>query len=926
MLERLPVRRHVRRLAALALAAVALAAMPQGPAPTAAQTTGLVDEDLVDLQAQFAQGQFQRTAVNSGIVPGSPPPFADRDGTLQLPPVGFLRSWDVGAPALPQALAAMGVTTLGNRIYTVGGATAATGDAFTNAVYWATINQQTGAPSPHGLTEATKPPGSSITQSMPWSNAPRPWTGPFPPDPPSRGAPHEQIGARRGPAVASFRTGGASDYIYSIGGTFVVQDDLCGTTLTSPAVQVGAVNSTSGDIAWSADPQGATYLPSQDLPAFESWDNPSFVSPPNASFGVEGATASVVTTGGGATYLYVIGGLVTYVDGVSLQTMATPAVFYTRLNPTTGALEDPTPGDGVARVWARADNVPLNLTLTDPSTAPNPGELGIYNHTAIVSQAVVGQGTGTTTSGAIFVTGGFTEVSGPSGDRGVNSFVYRAIVNDDGTLRWETDLFPPYGDETGVQTEGQGRADVAGFAFASKLYVIGGRPGEADGDAPLGTITTAVHNDRLDLLPLFNDGGNPTYFTGGQGPNVLANPVYRHGAAVVPATPPPGATQVQNAAWGYALGGFTANNQPTDTIYIGRIGGTAETESARRIPDGWYYSPFYNIRLDRGTTNETEARIVSVRWFSGVERGANPNADLRVEFRRTKLLPCNAAAFQNSPWVALDGNPDPARFSRNGNSAHEVLLRTVYPTEDFNASCMQFRVYMTQNGSSAQGVPNPPGDATQSPRLFRLAIQKIKPGSPDLRIAGFNIGPDESGRISTFDLRITNLNGNLLNTAAVERGQFPVVLCVAYAPLNQPPPTLNVPTLPITNDPEDDDRVNCAPIYRWVDPSETAPGQIFSLNNNWEVNFANVPHLPPGSVVDEPLPSNPLGEPRAAFAVRGHYAVAALIDPFNLVPEGGLGKANNRGESPGSNEPLIRRFPITEAGFAGKTSLPMVRR
>lgn len=891
--------------------------MPQGPAPAVAQTTGLVDEDLVDLQSQFASGQFQRTTVNGGTVTGNA--FDDRDGMLQLAPVGFLRPWDVLTPGLPQPLAAMGVTTIGNRLYTVGGATSASGDAFTDAVYWTTINQQTGAPSNHNLAEGTKPPGSFIVDAA-WINDPLPAAAAFTDSDsaPYPDCPGELIRARRGPAVASFITGTGTDYIYSIGGAFAPPPpSICtGNVLTSPVVQIGRVTAANGDITWSSgNDQRANYLPSQNLPNFENWDEPFYISLPEESYGVEGATASVVTTSGG-TYLYVIGGLVTYLDVLGLQTMVTPAVFYTKLNPNTGALQDPNPNDNVSGVWARADNVPLHY-VTNPAQLQPPGELGIYNHTAIVSQGADGRS-------AIYVIGGFTQRPGLGSDRDANPFVFRAIVNDDGTLRWETDLYPPYDDEEGVTTEGAGRADVAGFVFANKLYVIGGRPGEAAGDAPLGTVTMAVHNDQLDLLPLFQDDvGTPTYFSGNQGPQVLS-PVYGHGAAVVSATPPPGATEVLNAAWGYAIGGYRMVNnslQPTDIIYRGAIGGPQETADARRVPDGWYYSPFYNIRLNQGTEDESEARIVSVRWFSGIDRSSgNPNADLRIEFRRTKLQPCNAAAFEGSQWVALDGDSATAFYSKAGNSAHEIKLQDIFYNEDFSASCMQFRVYMTQNGST-NGVPNPSGAPTQSPQLFRLAIQKIKPGDPDLYLTRFNIGPDESGRIATFDLRITNLNGTVLNTVPVTDGQFPVVLCVAYSETDPNVP-LTLPTLPITDD--TDDRVDCAPIYRWIDPSETVPGQEFILNgqpnsNVWQVNYPNWPHLPSGLRVDGVI--SPV---QLAFAKPGHYAVAALIDPYNEVLEGGQGKANNRGENLNNGQPLIRRFTITEEGFISKTYMPVI--
>lgn len=904
MLERLPVRRHARRFALLALVATVLSALPGLPAVAQGSTT----QPLDDTQVDFARGTVQRTSVSSGVVGGDPKPFPDQDGTLELAPVGVLQQWQTSTSDLPVPLAAMGVTTIGNRLYTVAGATgAAANEAFTDAVYWTTIEQQTGS-----FAQTTAPAGAQQVNPV-WVNDKLPQAAAYmtPAPNPSGNCDAELITGRRAPAVASFVTGTGTNFIYVVGGAFNLSSNCGQGSLTSPAVQIGSVNATSGDITWTgANDLQTKYLPTQNLPGLENWTTPTYVGLGAESFGVEGATASVVTTGSGQTYLYVIGGLVTYDAGNGKEALVTPAVYYTKLNATTGALESPLnspPPSGTP--WARGPNVPLNTVQSDPLSAPPPGELGIYNHTAIVSRAVVGSGTGTVVRSAIYVTGGFTEI--PGGTLTANPVVYRATVADDGSLTWSTTLDPARPNQR-INTDGEPRGYTAGFAYSNKLYILGGVGDSDPATAPLGSISIGVHDDRLSMLPLFGDSSSPVYFTGATGSSI--DPVYSLGAAVVPAAPLDNQTTVENAAWGYAIGGFAANDQPTAAIFRGKIGGSAETSETRRIPDGWYYSRFHNIRFE---TENTEAKILSVRWFSGIDRSANSSADLRLEFQRTKLLPCNEAAFATSTWVALDGDSGTGFSSKDG--FNEVKLRDIFPTEDFSASCFRYRVYMTQNGNAQDGTPNPAANGNVSPRLFSINVEKIKPGDPDLKLEAFEIGPDADGRISTFNLQIKNLNDNLLNTVAVpaSSNQFPIVLCVAYS-ATDPNVALTLPTLPITNDPNN--RVDCAPLYRFIDPSETTPGQVFSLNDQWDVNYDNVVHIP-NRGQDDRLP-NVL----EAFATPGHYAVAALIDPYNSVLEGGEAKTNNRGENLNSGQPLIRRFTITEAGFVSKVYLPVVSR
>ncbi|NTU79808.1 MAG: hypothetical protein HGA45_10465 [Chloroflexales bacterium] len=892
MLERLPVRRHVRRLSLLALALMLLTALSGMAIPVVA---AVIPKSLDNTQADFAQGDFQRTAISAGTSDAVP---LDEDGTLQLAAVGQLRKWDVILPDLPVPLGYAGVTTIGKRLYTVAGATSGTGQQFTNSVFWATVDQQSGSFQNHGLT--VDPPEYDLADDV-WINDPLPRVEAFMSSAPKAECTTEKILSRRGPAVASFVTGTGTDYIYVIGGGFVPSfTPLCDRSiLASPAVQVGAVNTTSGDITWSKDAeQQNNYLPSPNLPRLddETWETATHIGLEAESLGVEGAAAVIMRTSNGTAYLYVIGGVSAYVDDNGSGSLVTPAVFYTRLNPSTGGFVNPVGGSGTP--WARAANVPLNVVY---GSATLPGDIGIYNHTAIVSRATVGAGTGTTIKEAIYVTGGF--ITRPSAPSAANSFVFRATFTNEatGAIEWKTALNPPRTEN--VSTDGQGRGGAAGFAYGSKLYVIGGVPNGTGGTAPLGTITSGVHDDNMNMLPLFGSTQSPEYFVGGTGAAVIdPNPTYGLGAGVIPATARPGET-LQHTAWGYAVGGFGQNGAATERIFRGKIGGPGETDATKRAPEGWYYSRFFDIQLDGDGGTRTEARVVSINWYTDIDRASNTNADLYIEFRRTKLAPCNEAAFANSEWQRLDGNvADQSFYSLSGTQQNRVLLSDIISTpSERNARCLQYRVYMTQNGSTG-GVPNPPGNNALTPRLFKVEVETTKPGDTDLKLAAFEIGANSNGQFSssTFDLRIINLNNTVADTVEVPGGNFPVVLCVAFSETDPNVP-LTVPTLPITGD---DDRVDCAPVYRFVDAAATTPNVPFALTSEWDANYDNVVE---GRSQDERLTN--ISE---AFTKKGYYAVAALIDPYNAVLEGGLAKANNRGENlTADGQPLIRRFQIT---------------
>ena len=905
MLARLPMRRYVRRLSLLTIAVALIALLPSLYRPAQASINTRI---LDDTQADFSKGNFQRTAISSGPSPTLPEFLNnDADGYIQLAAVGSLKPWTRAAQTLPEPLSSFGVTTIRNRLYTVAGAVDSQVKSISDAVYWTKVDQTNGTFLNHGFTEATKPVSSTITNPL-WVNDPLTSVRAFMNSAPATAPPScatENIQGRRAPAVASLTTDSGTDYIYSIGGAFQPNSACSSNPITSPVVQIGSVTATTGDIAWSSNPDN--YLPSPDVRVFDTLT----VGTGAYAFGVAGATATIMHTRNGDAYLYVIGGMISNVY-VTLNTsngsMITPAVFYTRVNTTTGALQHPTDTTSLTP-WARTVDVPVPGTDT-----------GIFNHTAMVSRATVDTSTGGTTSQeAIYVTGGYTKYAG-NVSTAANAAVYRATADEaTGAITWVTALNPPI--DTNVSMDIP-RGESAGFAYGSKLYIIGGRPNYTG--APLATISTGVHDDNLNMLPLFGSA-TPEYFTGGVGAaDVIASAdaVYGLSAAVIPSLPAQGATKPANAAWGYALGGnTTASGSLTSQIYFGGIGGENETASATRAPEGWYYSQVHDIRIKLSNDTEDKAKVLAFIWNAQVDRtlGKNPTADLHIEFRRTENLPCNDTAFYgpNTEWQSLDGDSTTSFYSLGGIQTNRFDFTKAFATSPPTATCFQYRVFMTQNGSNA-GMPITPGDRSVTPKLFKVALETSEAFDADLQINAFEIGPNAQGQIETFSLKIMNLNGVPLYTA-LPNSDFPVVLCVAYS-ATDPNVALTVPTLPAKPLSTSNPRLECAPVWRNIPKAWAKPSEVLWLNSDigWQTNRDNVD--PGAPKTDDPI--NVL----KAFNTPGYYAVAAIIDPFGLVPEGGGGKANNCGENLNGGQPLIRRFQIKaikpDTAFPAPVTLP----
>lgn len=872
-MARLNTRRSFRALALLCIAVALIAAFPAYR--SGAQTASEI-QTLDDTQPQFTRGVFQRIALSPDLNPVSSVP-ADQRGALQLAPIGALKPWERDSITLPNPSADAGVVTIGNRLYVIGGDVG--GDA-TNAVLWANVNQILG-----NITQHTVPQGDPRYVNANWVNDPLP-AGPL--------APRclASLSKRTRVAAAALTTGPNTGFIYVVGGLATEAKDNCDANveLTSATVNIGAV-SADGEIVWST----AAALPSD--PSLDLG---------NAVRGVQAATATVVRTSSGKSFLYVIGGLSTYSTALGdvVNSSVEKSVYRAEINTSTGALG----------AWVRD----VVAGTSDPESVPlAPDAQGIYDHTAThVTSTAVTQA-GTTVTDGIVIAGGYTQLQ----EGGRNPFVYRATINPaDGDLIWDA---KPSTDNNDV-TLGQGAlTDIVGLGYNNKLYMIGGKEGP-DNTTTRDWALTASFDDALNIQPI---PGLPQYFIG-SGTSVL-QPEGRRGdagAAIMDALPPadnPTDTTL-GTAWALVVGGNDQNGAPTTSIFRGRLGGDEALANSDRISDGWYYSSAFNVTFAQAGGLAKNARVLSIRWAAEVNRGANTNADMIVQFRKTLRsdpnCPNDSVFGANDPWFTLDADTGTGFFSKT-STANEpfntVTLKDAFGSADFVATCFQYRVRFIQNGLDANSQPIVAADPKVSPKLFSMNIEKVVAGNADLRVAQFGSSAP-GGRLATLDMAIQNLSlegrDNTQDAGLDQDGSFFVHLCVVYAPAGQPAPTLVPPTLPLAADAPNPD---CFKAYYEVNKWQMTAGAQLALINSGNQTWKRQ---------TGPATEEVISDIRSLFSEPGTYKVAMIIDARNYVNEGTAGELNNRGEEASTgNQPQILTLEITGPPV-NVINLPVVRR
>lgn len=876
MLARLSMHRPIRALSLFTVAIALMAAFPRFP--VAAQTASEL-QTLDDQQNEFAGGNFQRTSISPDENTLATTP-ADKRGAIQLAPIGNLKPWEKVVVELPDRTPQgddgtrvdAGVAAIGSRLFVVAGTN---GSGSTSTALVASVNQILGDIVEHGV--ASSDPRYIDDR---WLN------DPLPPVAHLTDCPSETSPARTRAATAALDKGDNTGFLYVVGGLVNVTSDLCnGGEFTSSAVQIGAV-AANGDITWSNGPA----LPSGPLAGLTDPSDPR---------GVEAASATVVRTASGKAFLYVIGGLSTF-NTLFPASQVEKTTFYAEINTGSGALGS----------WTRGADVPV----VDPSPATT-DEIGIYDHAATAITSITNSGAASVVRDGIVVYGGFTQSRLVGVE--VNDFLYRATIDpDSGALTWDQD--PTIGGSR-VTLAGTGQTGTSAVAYNNKLYMIGGAPGDA---APVNWVQTATYDDNLliETLP------NSTEFFVGSGVDVLPNgPRTNAGTTVMDALPPadnPSATL--GSAWVFGVGGATDAGLGSRFIFRGRIGGD-EADGGLRATEGWYYSNVFDVTFQRPGQAKKNARVLSIRWAAEISRASNTNADMVVQFRKTLRSDpsCpNETVFsptaESDRWITLDGDTASGFFSESATSAkpfNTVTLKEAFGSEEFIATCFQYRVRFIQNGLDVDGRPLAGANTSVSPRLFGMYIEKVIAGSPDIRIPeGSFKAQVQNGRMISLDTVIQNLNtagrDDTQDAGLNDDGSFFVHLCVAYAPTGQGAPTLELPTLPM----QDGQKLPCMLAYYNVAKFQMRAGSSLAL-------------ITSGSQLwRDPNTDAPLPDIRTLFSQPGTYKVAMLIDAWNYIPEGTVGEANNRGEELYSgNQPQVLTFEITGPPI-NVIRLPLIRR
>jgi len=900
VLARNNVRRHIPFLSLLTIV-VALVTLLPGRDVSAQQG---IQQTLDNAQREFARGSFFRTSLGPDVDTND---ANDLNGAVQLAPVGFLQPWQtIQGGGLPEPLAGAGTAVIGRRLFVVGGSRGTSSGANSGFTYWANINQITGGYQPHGITDGR------FFGNENWLRSQLPAVQMIPE------CPAFQIAERTRASVVALQTGADTGFLYVIGGSLIDDQQNCNTdNLTTGVVQVGVVN---GDtITWRAQES----LRSPNRVASGTFDTAG-TGIDSRVLGIESAAAVLVPVASDRAFLYVIGGIAAYNPTASpsagVRNMINRAVFYTQVN-ADGTFSAPPSVPGSNQIapgspWARSlQDVPLQG-----------GATGLYEHTAALATTVVGG----TTEYAIVVAGGKQNLAGDQ----VNEFVFRGRVNrTNGVVTW-SDRPNPANEQ--VTLEGDRRYGLTSVAYNNKLYMIGGRG--TGSNTVSGKVQTAVHDDQLELLRV---PGATQYFIGNAGPDVLPEPRFNAAATLMDALPPtdnPTGNDILGSAWAFVVGGNTAAGVPSDSLFRGRLGGLDEVIEGNRTTEGWFYSNVFPVTISADGV-QNDSRVLSVSWFAEVSRQVNPNADIRFQFRKVNganpNCPGESVFRETDRWYDLDGDSGSDFFSR-ASGENKVRLSDVFGSEDFIATCFQYRVRFLQNGLSGEVAAQPVNPAI-TPRLFRVTIEKILPtGTPDIRLRDFSAETGVGGALSSFNVEIINLNtrgiNNTLAANTQDNGTFWVTLCTRRTELAQAPPVLDassIPAMPVA----DGQIPDCVVAFYGVLKYQMTPGAVMMLKSGTDP--AGGPQRwirvrdDQGQLIRNSDGSigKPIADVRELFSQPGNYAAAVLLDMWNYVAEGAAGEANNRGEEPNArptaDQPWVVNFSVRSQS---QVNLPLLRR
>jgi len=367
---------HVRGVLILGIFVLLLGALPPHSS-LAASKQQEINNALVDLK----DGKFQRTSLSNSVRPFTAgDKIKDQVGGVRLGPIGLLKQWFQSPFRLPKALYRMGTTTIGNRMFLIGGLTPSSLGSDRVAEVWSTaVSQVDGSlVAPGWVAEPALPAVRGADQT---SN-------------PNLTTPVAEVDS---PAVTSVvDSSGQNGYIYVIGGH--TANGLY--DFSSYAVRIGTV--ANGRITGWQDQVGARF------PVLDP-TNPFAIS-----YGVHSATALSHSIGG-VTYVYLIGGIQHYYNTGPGPARDDPlkTVFYAKVG-AGGKLFNPTNG---SEGWAK---LPQSLNVP----------VGLWDATGTIDNYVASS---QTNADALYIIGGQLSSSPAT----FSSAVQRATINPDGTLIWD---------------------------------------------------------------------------------------------------------------------------------------------------------------------------------------------------------------------------------------------------------------------------------------------------------------------------------------------------------------------------------------------------------------------------------------------------------------------------------------------------------
>jgi hypothetical protein len=816
--------RQARFLLLLGVCLLIISGFPARPAD-AATVTQPIDNSL----AEFTRGTFQRSSLSTLR---ANPPGIDEAGAVQLAPIGVLKDWFDSPFLLPEKLTDIGAVAMGNRLFVIGGLVGSTRTAHV----WSTaVDQVTGAPLSEWQAEPNLPAVRTSDQTVPNLIAP--------------------VAARSLASVAAVQTDAVnnSGYIYVIGGT--VNPAGAAFNNSSYAVTIGTVS--NGRItAWAASSDLNTQL---RIPANQGGP------PPAVQFqnGVQAAPTVTFTTGGN-TYIYLLGGLMRYYEGVQAVEVGSNRVFYAKVRTSDGMLVKPSNG---AVGWDRLADIPL------PTNEGLANVAGLWDGTAVANHFDDLGGLG---GNVLYLMGGQfqSSVGNDQVTDAYNAHVFRALINgSSGALTWTSAAGP----NQWQGTLPEARVGMGAVEFRGTLYVTGGRPVSGTPAQPQPAVLTSYVEDDLKLAQIGTSGSNFII-----NPNVLQNkPRTRHGTVVVPATP---TVQAPNAAFVYVIAGQgsgtdsdPSDDQGSNTLIYGKIGTSEDVTENGYASSGWYYSTPHDMR-------STTAQVQKIEWATTIT-GTRP-MDIQMQFRTSTANDCfDPGAFSTANWSSvLDGSTGDQYFSKAGANQVNSVNQATPPSH-----CFQYRVKLINTSAGGKATPS----------LLNVRIQVVIPGYPDLKV--------QTLQPAKFGSTLTGLNVQIVNKNTVETtqpanieggGSFYVDLFV-FGP-GQTPVT---PTLPLDLHPGNPPSAACASVAKIALPPEA----VLSITDWYD----------PATCVTQRKNLISL------FTNPGHYVVIAAVDstcgpalPNACVTEGSTG-----GES---NNLKRLEFDVAKVGYV--MLLPSVRR